>query len=84
MSEWISVKERLPEDDDTVWVFSIKSGSWCAFHMGENRVMKKGWYRINDNNYSEEIKGVTHWMPLPEPPISDDVEESKWGRRPIQ
>ena len=63
MSEWISVKERLPEetylvlvwdnDCDQVAIASLqRDGSWCGDGV---------WKDAN----------VTHWMPLPEPPEED-------------
>lgn len=55
-SEWISVKERLPEIGQSVLVYASK-----YYPVVECRdlvaYMKMG-------NYT----GVTHWMPLPEPP----------------
>ena len=59
MSEWISVKDRLPE-----------TGNWCLcfadrqveilFLDGTNPVF---WLQLGDFEHE-----VTHWMPLPEPP----------------
>lgn len=49
---WISVKDRLPENDDEV---AIASGSY----------MTTGYY---DGEWHGMLSYVTHWMPLPEPP----------------
>lgn len=71
---WISVNERLPEkrmpilitnrcgDPSYIWIAdaihedsdkpAIKDGKYCAFARDS---MRKIW-------------GITHWMPLPEPP----------------
>lgn len=56
MSEWISVKEQFPGLFKSVLVFkgAVYVGSWNGHH----------WY----NGDGGMIFGVTHWMPLPEPP----------------
>jgi hypothetical protein len=52
--EWISVDDRLPEEDKPIIVFG-KDGAeiYSGFHV------------MDFNNY---YKDVTHWMPLPSPP----------------
>lgn len=63
MSEWISVKERLPEPGKVL----ITDGK--SVHMTNGAWL----YRTPDgetrapSNYGAGIT-VTHWMPLPEPP----------------
>ena len=54
-SEWISVEDRLPEDDVQV-LACTKHGKAFSAHC------KKGKWRV-----SHSIK-ITHWMPRPEPP----------------
>ena len=58
--EWISVEDRLP--DTGVEVMTLMRG----VHMLAWRTKDTEW--INDNDESEGINCVTHWMPLPEPP----------------
>lgn len=66
-SEWVSVKDRLPEDITDVLVTGWQ-GLFIAqldFFGGDG----KAWYKkeggfighVNSNN-------ITHWMPLPSPP----------------
>ena len=54
--KWISVKERLPEEDTAVLTYR-ESGIEveCRWH--------RGW-----DNDEFTCCQVTHWMPLPEPP----------------
>lgn len=67
--EWISVKDRLPEDDQDVLVCvngnTIDTG-YCAIHCSGLDLqddMNRHWctYACVSNN-------VTHWQPLPELP----------------
>lgn len=66
MADWISVKERLPEELTHVIVFMeateqgvcvafIENGKWLDGESGHGIVFMQ-----------QEL--VTHWMPLPEPP----------------
>src|SRR4051812_39210431 len=69
MSQWISVKDRMPEREQKI-IFTdgniVEYGALdkiyyykkeCRFYIAEL------W---NENNYI--LDNVTHWMPLPEPP----------------
>lgn len=53
---WIDINDRLPEENTLVLVWN-KDAADIGFI--------KDW-RWRD--YSETFRGVTHWMPLPEPP----------------
>ena len=66
--QWISVKDRLPEDISDVLILSKEKES-CV-----------GYYRSSDNDWNMynpccsfhmELHGITHWMPLPKPPEED-------------
>ena len=75
---WINVKDRKPklkhsEDNfkysDTVIVTNGKyrtSARWLHYTLG-------GWYGWYDDG-DEELKGITHWMPMPEPPKEGSEE----------
>lgn len=66
MSEWITVKERLPAEDEEVLISAEEDGERTAF-VAFWRQDAKWW----DNCYTGWVKehlNVTHWMPLPEPP----------------
>lgn len=59
--KWISVKEKLPENDDNYLVFtSDRNDAVIATYYGDGE-----WLEYDLTNL---IPLVTHWMPLPEPP----------------
>lgn len=71
--EWISVKDRLPDNKEYDWVLAQVIEDNGFMHIPT--VME---YRQSKNDWFEETYGwlsdhngaftVTHWMPLPEPP----------------
>jgi len=70
MSEWISVKERLPEDDVSVlavvYGFPKAGIELRGAYQFAMYVAADGW--IIGEYPAWEDANVTHWMPLPEPP----------------
>ena len=61
MSEWISVEDRLPGHDGMVLMW----GTHTITHIGFYSEVTGKWF---DSEDGEWLAGVTHWMPLPEPP----------------
>lgn len=61
---WISVKDRLPDDDREVLAFDgeyvfiahFEGDGWVVYVQAED-----------DCLYQQSVK-VSHWIPLPEPP----------------
>lgn len=76
MSEWISVKDRLPElpDDPTILNNSVRVLATNGESVRERVWCKPIFNKRNREPRWEEPGGrlsysrVTHWMPLPEPP----------------
>jgi len=79
MSEWISVKDMLPELKDNGDVYIHSDFVLCAnipadnhmaapeiwiFFLEQEEGEKPRWAYIGENNPGE----ITHWMPLPSPP----------------
>lgn len=73
MNEWISVKDRLPEEKTRVLVFVPHS----SIKIDTDRIVGRIWVRWNGH--------ITHWMPLPEPPSkeSEHCDHCKDGTRII-
>lgn len=61
---WISVEERLPENKKKCLIYR-ESGTIKGFCFGRYNI-KNGVWDCGVQNIL--IHGVTHWMPLPEPP----------------
>jgi hypothetical protein len=66
MSEWISVKDRLPDNSNVVLAFDLRISRGInvpkirfAFLFGNT------WHRSEGTGWEMD---VTHWMPLPNPP----------------
>ena len=63
--QWISVKERLPEDNGAYLVYT------------QEEYIGLFWFDRDEKEWTEEsdfpcLEGyVTHWMPLSEPPKKD-------------
>ena len=61
MSEWISVKERMPEENQRALAWDGHKIFDCA-HCGDV------WFETVDDWAINTNYPITHWMPLPEPP----------------
>ena len=62
VQEWVSVKDRLPEDICPVLV--ALEGLNIAFH---GFYQDEKWWKVGAGTRPFTQK-VTHWMPLPQPP----------------
>ncbi len=65
-SKWISVKKQLPRVCDICL---------CLTHSNDHRQVVCKFY---DKDFYDEaglLRDITHWMPLPEPPVGKEGEE---------
>ena len=70
--DWISVIERLPENDDFV-IVAIKDEHGDSPYVYSDF----GWYFDRAECWivdTEQRTNITHWMPLPEPPEEEQYE----------
>jgi len=68
MSDWISIEDRLPDDDTRVdckfeGVYELREN--ILFWVGESGRGHFGGFLEIDGKGSQP---ATHWMPLPQPP----------------
>jgi|SRR5580692_3743269 hypothetical protein len=68
--EWISVKDKFPEDCENVLIYCSGfpiTGAYLIFSKQKSPIC----WQVNDWDESEGtllLGDVTHWMPLPNPP----------------
>lgn len=72
LNNWISVKDRLPEEDVTVLAFINYSVDDAKLERIGSAAYRGKLWLMGSDIYSERF--VTHWMPLPEPPKHDNVK----------
>lgn len=63
---WISVEDRLPDSQADVLVVAFWHECWQTM-IGWHSDSGKKW-RVTTPHGEREPGGVSHWMPLPEPP----------------
>ena len=78
MSEWISVKDRLPDNSEHDWVLAqitedngymwIPKVMEYRERLGDWHCEELGWLKSHNGAFI-----VTHWQPLPEPPKECDT-----------
>lgn len=73
-SEWVSVKDRLPE----VGEYNVAADTDYGKKVTACELNKDGnWIHDGEETFCHSYYfEVTHWMPLPEPPKEKDSEES--------
>ena len=62
--QWISVTDRLPEDEEYVLIFTAGGSVLLGFYDSD------GWDTLEGY-----LREVTHWMPLPEAPEEENFEK---------
>lgn len=62
--KWVSVDERLPENNDDVLVRYVHSNGKRYYTVGNYLSALDTWFTDIEN----DVVIITHWMPLPEPP----------------
>lgn len=68
--DWISVKERLPKAYDDVLLLFIRNEMCAVGALSDNGVFCS--VNVGDGRSSICAGNPDYWMPLPEPPKSND------------
>jgi len=64
MSEWISVKDKLPHDQSSFLIYAC--GDICVAKLIKGETVTPNGVLIVYTTCGGKL--ATHWMPLPEPP----------------
>ena len=76
---WIPVEEGLPEENVTVLAFNTDSHAERYVLARYRNVNYLGcfWYQLDQEyvSWTNPCWGVTHWMPLPQPPKEETYEK---------
>ncbi len=68
-SKWISVEDRLPEKNQDVLTFDSEGYiDVCVYEFREDGNV----FMVTDT--CSVLKNVTHWQPLPQPPLTNDKQ----------
>jgi len=68
VSEWVSVEERLPKDNEEILFYRENWGILWGWYHSSTGMFIEG--RQHDITLSSS-KDATHWMPLPNPPKTE-------------
>ena len=60
MNDWISVKDKIPASGETVIACN-----------NQNQVDACDFIHTSDDQFREDYPRITHWMPLPKPPVEN-------------
>jgi hypothetical protein len=75
--KWISVKDRLPEEKDTVLIYIPHPN--CYYRYPEKRMFVATFKNNNFfSHYSDQFIEISHWMPLPPKPDDDLFAEDEY------
>ncbi len=72
---WVSVKDRLPLELDPIETYKdvevlVTDGKAVAMHMFASGSVGDNWREWSAYGDMPHAK-ITHWMPLPEPPVNN-------------
>lgn len=66
MSEWISVAERLPEKSGNYLTYDRDTDYTTVLGFSKRHELFNAYDCLDETN---KALHVTHWMPLPDPPV---------------
>jgi hypothetical protein len=82
MSEWISVEDRLPEkivfvnvlEPPSLWLKETNKQVAMLVHDLDGYRLWMSRYVLRKSIKLVEVHNVTHWQPLPDPPVNPPAD----------
>lgn len=76
MIKWVSVKERLPLEGSVVvaWLSRKKEPACVRFEIDKLGPKWTELVQVEIWNDREDL--ISHWLPLPEPPVAEQLVDS--------
>jgi len=68
MTEWISIKDSLPQDMECVIAWGDNDIYMLTFKKNSDKRHKNISGYFDDSSGEAYFNEITHWMPLPKPP----------------
>ena len=73
VNKWINCKDKMPEDNTSVLFVYVSENGVKSVHYGYHQTLKglgSSWAKPSGGmQYCDDE--VTHWQPIPEPPVND-------------
>ena len=69
------MKIGLPEKEGNYLVYPNKYSHTACFQKYDSKRWKANEWTLDDENGYEYVVTVTHWQPLPEPPMKNSLQK---------
>lgn len=69
--DWIPVEEELPKEKQKVLVY-MPANELCDHEYMCEALYNYAWHKWEYADEPIELEGITHWMPLPQPPRKEE------------
>lgn len=76
-NDWISVDDALPEKNERVLVYCDDPFD-IPPHFPRRKLLLIGYLDMENNWYDSDgpLENITHWMPLPKPPVVEVKDDA--------
>ena len=80
VGKWISVEDRLPNESGEYLTYRAQASSYQILMFSKHHGLWNAFDFMKSKHAEQNtIRGITHWMPLPEPPETPETEAANDG-----